>query len=96
MNIAPDNLIYHELIGLDARIVGSSNPALAGFAGRVTDETRNMLIFGDKKVPKACAEFIFTLPSGTRVKVEGRLLLSQPENRVQMKFKSSTKKLNRR
>ena len=50
-------------------------------------------------IPKSCSSFIFTIPSvnGKRylpitIKVDGRLLLSQPENRIQTKFKKKFRK----
>jgi ribonuclease P protein subunit POP4 len=82
MDLTPENLIYHELIGLPVAVEA------AGFKmeGVVVDETRNMLVIdvngADKKVPKDAGAFIFTLPDGRRVKVLGTLLRSQPENRI--------------
>ena len=82
MDLTPENLIYHELIGLPVE-VDSTGYRLEGL---VVDETRNMLVIetasGDKKIPKDAGAFIFTLPDGRRVKVLGTLLRSQPENRI--------------
>ncbi len=82
MELTPENLIYHELIGLPVEV---ESPG-AHMKGTVVDETRNMLVIdvngADKKIPKGSASFIFTLPDGRRVKVLGDLLLSQPENRI--------------
>lgn len=94
MEISPSNLIYHELIGLVTEVVGSTNPTFIDIRGKVVDETRNTLIVeteGDreKMVPKADATFVFQLPVRSadkctikHVKVNGTLLLSQPENRI--------------
>lgn len=87
MKLTADNLIHHELIGLEAEVMESTNPSLAGIRGRVVDETKNLLVIEDKKVQKSHTTFAFTLPSHQRVKVDGRLLLSQPENRIQTRFK---------
>ncbi len=82
MELTPENLIYHELIGLpvEAESAGTRHK------GVVVDETRNMLVIGsngaDKRIPKDAASFVFTLPDGRRVKVRGDLLRSQPENRI--------------
>lgn len=90
----PSNLIYHELIGLPVKVVESTNPLLDNICGIVQDETRNTLIIATennnkKMVPKANANFVFKVPidSGGKhlikhVKVNGNLLLSQPENRT--------------
>ncbi|WP_424359680.1 ribonuclease P protein component 1 [Methanocella sp. MCL-LM] len=85
MDIAPDNLIYHELVGLEVEV--ETPPYI--LSGKVVDETRNMIIINtgkhDAKVPKSCCSFVFTLPDGRRVRVRGDLLLSQPENRIPKK-----------
>lgn len=82
MELTPENLIYHELIGLPVEAEGPS----VKIKGVVVDETRNMLVIeangAAKKIPKDAASFVFTLPDGRRVKVRGDLLRSQPENRI--------------
>jgi ribonuclease P protein subunit POP4 len=82
MDITPENLIYHELIGLPVEVESSGTRLI----GIVVDETRNMLIVQsggkDKKIPKEAASFTFTLPDGRHVRVLGTLLRSQPENRI--------------
>jgi len=103
MKITPRNIIHNELIGLDTEVVDSTNTFLVGIGGRVVDETRNMLTVdigeGEKKVPKSGSSFIFTIPSfdgkrylPSKIKINGRLLLSQPENRIQTKFKKKFRK----
>ncbi len=106
MKLTPHNIIHHELIGLDTKVVESTNSSLIGIEGRIIDETKNMLTIRTgvqaKKVSKSCSSFMFTIPSLVRtahqtvdgkrylpmtLKVDGRLLLSQPENRIQTKFK---------
>jgi ribonuclease P protein subunit POP4 len=108
MLISPDNLIHHELIGLEVEVIDSTNISLIGIKGMVLDETKNTLKIevGSRQlklVPKSHTHFIFTIPASTgrrylpdknvRVKVDGRLLLSQPENRIQTKFKKSFTRL---
>lgn len=87
MDITPENIIYHEIIGLPIEVADST--AYSGLKGVVTDETRNMLVIESgehsRKVPKSCCSFIFTLPDNRRVKVQGTLLQSQPENRIPKK-----------
>ena len=118
MKLTPRNIIHHELIGIDTRVVDSTNKSLIGTEGRIVNETKNMFVIGDvqeKNVPKSGSSFIFTIPSlmspskkdeypgahqtvdGKRylpssIKVDGRLLLSQPENRIQTKFKKKFRK----
>ena len=84
--LTPQNLIRHELIGLELTVVGSMNSCSIGLCGRVIDETRNTIVIsqgGSRKViPKATACFRFTLPSGMKVDVNGVQIVGTPENRV--------------
>lgn len=96
VEISPSTLIFHELIGLKVKISNSTNPTQTGIQGRVIDETKNMLFienFASRilKIPKAGSEFVFRVPAelskkGCRsdifIKIQGNLLLSQPENRI--------------
>ncbi len=86
MPITPRNLVRHELIGLEARVVKSSHKGYVGIKGRVVDETRNMLVIlsekGFKKIPKEVSTFRFKLPDGCLVEVEGWRLVGRPEDRV--------------
>jgi ribonuclease P protein subunit POP4 len=44
----------------------------------------------DKIVPKSHTTFIFELPGGDRVRVDGGLLVARPEDRIAKKHKSRT------
>jgi ribonuclease P protein subunit POP4 len=107
MRLLPHNIIHHELIGLDVRVVDSSNSSLNGIEGRIIDETKNMIKLEtddlEKMIPKSGSSFIFTISSShqtidgkrylpPKIKVDGRLLLSQPENRIQTKFRKKFRK----
>ncbi|MDF0590893.1 ribonuclease P protein component 1 [Candidatus Methanocrinis natronophilus] len=95
--ITPENLVRHELIGLLVEVVEGRNPAYVGISGRVVDETRNTFLIetgsGDKRVPKSSNRFLFTLSQGLKVKAEGSVLVSQPENRINKKIRRSRWKL---
>ena len=90
--ITPQNILRHELIGLDVEILESSNPSLVGIRGRVVDETRNTLIIerydNGKEViiPKDIAVFKFKLESKS-VRVLGRFLIGRSEDRLKRKIK---------
>ena len=90
MPITPHNLVRHELIGLKVRIKQSTNKFQVGLRGRVVDETYKMLKIETKKdeksIPKDITIFIFTLPNGTKVKVDGKVLISRPEDRIKKKL----------
>lgn len=83
------NLLRHELIGLEARVVSSSDPTLLGVQGRIVDETRNMLVVEqagkDKTISKSSSTFMITLPSGEEATVEGKKLIGRPDARVRRK-----------
>jgi len=84
--ITPHNILRHELIGLQVNVLDSLNPSVNGIRGKVVDETRNTLGINNGKVtktiPKEIATFRFHLPTGILVDVDGRRLMSNPENRL--------------
>jgi len=88
--ITEKNLVRHELIGLEVGVKKSTNKSQIGIKGRVVDETYNMLVIetkkGEKKVEKKSCVFIFKLPNGKKVEVEGWVLVGRPEDRIKKKF----------
>lgn len=91
MPITPRNLVRHELIGLHVRVVESKDKSRAGLEGRVIDETMQTLKIRkhDGKevvVPKKECVFMFTLPSGEKVQVNGKLLYGRPADRIKKRF----------
>jgi ribonuclease P protein subunit POP4 len=90
MPITPQNMVKHELISLSVKIKDSTDPTQKGLKGKIIDETYNTIkieIKGKEKIiPKKNTIFIFTLPNKTKVEVEGKLLISRPEDRIKKKF----------
>jgi ribonuclease P protein subunit POP4 len=88
--VTANNLIRHELIGLEARVKGGSNKCQNKIRGIIINETRNTLIFlqssEERQIAKCNASFIFNL-KGTLVEVEGKTLIGRPEDRVKKKQK---------
>lgn len=85
--INPQNIIFHELIGLEVEIKESPDTTLINVAGKIVFETRNMLIIktnrGFKKVAKTVAEKIkLFLPSGAVCFIRGPCLIGRAEDRV--------------
>ena len=78
-------LVADELIGLEVEVAESTDSGLVGLSGRVVDESMKTLLIqterGLKRAPKACCVFIFRY-RGRRVRVDGRLLVSRPEDRI--------------
>jgi len=89
--ITRQNILRHELTGLDVRVEQAQNHSLNGITGLVVLEIRNMIYIrtraGVKKVAKKGVIFRFTLPSGKRVDVTGTVLVMAPEKRINMRIK---------
>jgi ribonuclease P protein subunit POP4 len=84
--ITPENVLYHEIVGLKTKVVQSSDPTLTGLQGVTVFETRNTLSIRTgqsvKMVPKASATKIeVSTPSGACF-ISGSSLIGKPENRV--------------
>ena len=90
MPITSRNLVRHELIGLEVKVERSKNPSQVGLKGIVIDETYSTLKIEskgkEKIIPKDIAVFVFTLPDGKKVEVDGKLLVGRPEDRIKKKF----------
>jgi ribonuclease P protein subunit POP4 len=89
--ITPQNILRHELIGLDVKVAKTKDPNMRGVKGKIVNETRNMLTIVDRGrkllIPKDIATFRFKLKDGTLVDVDGARLVARPENRLKTKVK---------
>ena len=89
--ISPQNVLRHELIGLDVLVVRASNPGHVGVSGRIIDETKNTLVIltgrGETRIPKRFSVFRIRLPDGTTVEIDGSSLETQPERRISMRIR---------
>lgn len=78
-------ILADELIGLPVKVEKSTDPGREKIEGKVVDETKNTLIIettsGDKKVSKAECTFAFNY-KGRWTKVDGKLLVARPEDRI--------------
>mgnify|MGYP000274074016 CR=1 FL=1 len=85
------DFVRGEFIGTAVKIVDSKNPSQKGITGKVVDETRQMIIIktdkGVKNFAKDQCIFSFQLPSGEWIRVNGKLLVARPEDRVKKKFR---------
>ncbi len=91
MSINEKNIVRHELCGLMVLVKNSTNPAQKGLEGRVVYETYNTLKIEtrdgkEKTIPKNISVFIFTLPNGKKVQVDGKVLIGRPEDRIKKKL----------
>ena len=85
LNVNP-SIIQSEFIGLEVKVVKSSNPSIIGISGRIIDETRNtFVILTDSKkrvIIKDTSVFIFMLPYGKKVQINGKVVIGRPEDRI--------------
>jgi ribonuclease P protein subunit POP4 len=77
-------MLRAELIGLEAKVVDSSNKANIGINGKIRDETKNTLKIGDKILLKKDITIEFDV-DGQRIRVEGKKLVKSPEERLKIK-----------
>ncbi len=87
MKRSRNNLPYHELIGLELKVLRHSDQSLEGITGIVISESRNTLKVRTasgrvKTIPKLGGEFLFKLQNNRSVRVDGLRLLGRPEERV--------------
>ncbi|RXE55757.1 ribonuclease P [Methanoculleus taiwanensis] len=89
--ISPQNVLRHELIGMNVLVVGASNKSLVGLSGRIIDETRNTLVIaterGEKRIQKRYSILQIRLPGGDLVEIDASTLVSQPDKRITMRMK---------
>lgn len=85
MKIGIRNLLRHDLIGLDVKVVDSINKSLIGLNGKIVDETKNSIeIERDEKVKKIIkSQAVFEIElEGQAYHIDGRLLVGRPEDRI--------------
>ena len=90
--ITPQNIIRHELVGLEISIINSLHGEFNGIKGKVVNETKNTITMEDgegneKTIPKGSATFQFTLPDGSKVEIDGKIIISRPEDRIKKRFR---------
>ncbi|MBI5133590.1 MAG: ribonuclease P protein subunit [Thaumarchaeota archaeon] len=87
MNVTSQNVIAHELIGIDAKIVESRDPTLEKVSGKIVYETKNMLMLNVnnkmKMIPKKVVKLALELPDNSECLVNGSDLVGRPEDRIQ-------------
>ena len=89
--ITSNNLVHHEFIGLKVHAASKNNKSL-NLKGTVIDETKNTIkIEGndmtEKTVPKNGTVFVFEIPDGEKIEIDGNILSVRPEDRLKKRFK---------
>ena len=81
-----ENILRHELIGLQCEVVGSENKSSIGICGKIEDETLKTLEINGKRVFKKGSVFRISV-ANHRIDVSGDQLLTRPEDRIKKKAK---------
>ena len=89
--ITVKNLVHHEFIGLNVSVSSLKNKSL-NLKGTIIDETKNTIkIEGfdriERTIPKKDSLFIFEIPDGEKIEVDGNILSIRPEDRIKKRFK---------
>mgnify|MGYP003577271207 CR=1 FL=1 len=88
--ISAENILAHELIGLDVEITKKDNLIPPKLYGKIVFETKNMIlvktIFGIKGVPKAIIKKARIMLLGGDCFINGSSLIERPEDRVSRIF----------
>ena len=87
MTVTPDNILSHEIIGLDVRLLESTDRRLEGLNGTVVFETRNTLSIrknSDRmiQIPKQAAKRIEVQTRLGVCFISGSSLIGRPEDRL--------------
>jgi len=86
--ISPQNVLRHELIGLNVLVSGAANPLHRGLYGRIIDETKNLFAIetqtGVKRIPKMHSRFRLHLSGGELVEIDGSVMVLAPEKRINL------------
>lgn len=89
MGINVKDIIKHELIGLKTKVIDSKNKANVGIAGKIIDETKNTIIIESKGEKKRIFKNNITIDVQVDkkiVRINGKLLLGRPKERVKIKW----------
>ena len=83
--ISPENLTSHEFVGLDTKIIKSSNPQIIGLNGRIIDETKSMFRINTEKGTKFIAKnhnsWKFTIQN-KEITINGSKIEKRPFDRI--------------
>jgi ribonuclease P protein subunit POP4 len=88
--INADNIIAHELVGLDVEITKKDNLVGPKLYGKIVFETKNMILlktsFGNRGVPKAIIKKARFFLSEGGCFISGISLIGRPEDRISRIF----------
>lgn len=79
------DVLKHELIGLKAKVIDSSNEFNIGIEGEIIDETKETLTILQKKDKKRLMKRNVSLEikfNNRIIQIQGKLLVKRPEDRI--------------
>ena len=83
---SPENVFVHEIIGLGAKIVESTDPTLNGVSGSIIFETKNTIsirtVSAVKQIAKKAAKKIEIKTQSGVCFISGSSLIGRPEDRT--------------
>lgn len=86
MTITTQNIHAHELVGLDAKIIDSSDPTLNGLDGIIVFETKNTISIransAIKRIAKRTAKKIEVHTESGVCFISGSSMIGRPEDRI--------------
>jgi ribonuclease P protein subunit POP4 len=84
--ISPENVLVHEIIGLDAKIVESTDPTLQGVSGTIVFETKNTISIRTdssvKQIAKKAAKKIEIKTDSGVCFISGSSMIGRAEDRI--------------
>jgi len=89
-SITKKNIMMHELIGLKAKVIESTDKGRIGLCGTIVDETKNTIVIEcegkEKVVPKKEAVLEIELGGDEKDKIvlDCRKIIFRPEDRTKM------------
>ncbi len=90
MKVTPD-IVRYEFIGTQAKVAESNHLGYVGLGGKVIGETKNTFAIQSEGKPKNIIKesvvFNFQFQDGTIVKIDGKLLVGRPEDRLKKTIK---------
>jgi ribonuclease P protein subunit POP4 len=86
MTVNCENLLWHEIIGLHAKILESSDSTLRGIFGTIVFETKNTIFIRKgssvKQVAKRAAKKFQLQTPSCACFISGSALIGRPEDRI--------------
>ena len=83
---SPENVLVHEIIGLGAKIVESTDPTLQGIRGTIVFETKSTISIRTdssiKRIAKKTAKKIEIKTNSGVCFISGSSMIGRPEDRI--------------